>query len=423
MAERPKMNDVLAVILGGGRGTRLFPLTLHRSKPAVPIGGKYRLIDIPVSNCLNSDLRRIYVLTQYNSESLNKHLGLTYKFDIFTRGFVFVLAAEQTEESPDWFQGTADAVRQSLRHMAAHRAKEVLILSGDQLYQMDYRKMQETHRRNVADATVAVTPVTAEQASSFGILKVNRQGRIVHFEEKPGPERLPDLASEVPGLGQTYLASMGIYLFSRAALDRAMADAALVDFGRHVIPEAVPRIRVQAHVHRGYWEDVGTIRSYYLANLALCQPVPPFDFYDASRPVYSQPRFLPATKVEQCQVTNALLSEGGIVVGSEIERAVIGIRSRVGAGCRIRDSLVLGADYYETLEEMAQGAGDGLPPLGIGEDCVIEKAIVDKNARIGRGVRIVNEAGDTERDGDGYYIREGIVVVTKDAVIPDGTVI
>jgi glucose-1-phosphate adenylyltransferase len=417
------MNDVLAVILGGGRGTRLFPLTLHRSKPAVPIGGKYRLIDIPVSNCLNSDLRRIYVLTQYNSESLNKHLGLTYKFDIFTRGFVFVLAAEQTEDSPDWFQGTADAVRQSLRHLAAHRSKEVLILSGDQLYQMDYRKMQDTHRRNVADATVAVTPVTAEQAPSFGIIKVNRQGRIVHFEEKPAPDRLPKLASEVPGLGQTYLASMGIYLFTRAALDRAMSDAALVDFGRHVIPEAVPRIRVQAHVHRGYWEDVGTIRSYYLANLALCQPIPPFDFYDAARPVYSQPRFLPATKVEKCSVTNALLSEGCIVVGSEIERAVIGIRSRIEGGCRIRDSLVLGADYYETLEEIAQDAEQGIPPLGIGLDSVIEKAIVDKNARIGRGVRIVNEAGDLERDGPGYHIREGIVVVTKDAVIPDGTVI
>ena len=417
------MNDVLAVILGGGRGTRLFPLTVHRSKPAVPIGGKYRLIDIPVSNCLNSDLRRIYVLTQYNSESLNKHIGLTYKFDIFTRGFVFILAAEQTEESPDWFQGTADAVRQSLRHLAAHKAKEVLILSGDQLYQMDYRKMQDTHRRNVADATVAVTPVTADQASSFGILKVNRQGRIVHFEEKPAADRLPDLASEVPGLGQTWLASMGIYLFSRAALDRAMADAALVDFGRHVIPEAVPRIRVQAHVHRGYWEDVGTIRSYYLANLALCQPVPPFDFYEASRPVYSQPRFLPATKVEQCNVTNALLSEGCIVVGSEIERAVVGIRSRIGGACRIRDSLILGADYYETLEEIAQDADKGIPPIGIGPESVIEKAIVDKNARIGRGVRIVNEAGDVERDGEGYHIREGIVVVTKDAVIPDGTVI
>jgi glucose-1-phosphate adenylyltransferase len=417
------MNDVLAVILGGGRGTRLFPLTLHRSKPAVPIGGKYRLIDIPVSNCLNSDMRRIFVLTQYNSESLNKHLGLTYKFDIFTRGFVTVLAAEQTEDSPDWFQGTADAVRQSLRHLAGHRSKEILILSGDQLYHMDYRRMQETHRRNVADATVAVTPVTAEQAGAFGILKVNRQGRIVHFEEKPGPERLPELASEVPGIGQTWLASMGIYLFSRPALERAMGDVTLVDFGRHVIPDAVPRMRVQAHVHRGYWEDVGTIRSYYLANLALCQPVPPFDFYEASRPVYSQPRFLPATKVEQCKVTNALLSEGGIVVGSEIERAVIGIRSRVGAGCCIRDSLILGADFYETLEEMAQGTSDGLPPVGIGEDTVIEKAIVDKNARIGRGVRILNEAGDTERDGAGYSIREGIVVVTKNAVIPDGTVI
>ena len=417
------MKDALAVILGGGRGTRLFPLTLHRSKPAVPIAGQYRLIDIPVSNCINSNLRRIFVLTQYNSESLNKHLGLTYKFDLFSSAFVNVLAAEQTEESPDWFQGTADAVRQSLRHLAAHRAKEILILSGDQLYQMDYRKMAETHRRNVAEATVAVTPVTAEQAPSFGILKVNRQGRIVHFEEKPGPDRLEKLASEVPGLGHTWLASMGIYLFNRPALERAMSDASLVDFGRHVIPQAVPSIRVQAHVHRGYWEDVGTIRSYYLANLALCQPVPPFDFYEASRPVYSQPRFLPATKVEQCQVKNTLLSEGCIVVGSEIERAVVGIRSRVGAGCHIRDSLILGADFYETLDEIEKAPARGVPPLGIGADSMIQHAIIDKNARVGRGVRILNEAGLREKDGPGYYIREGIVVVPKNAVIPDGTVI
>jgi glucose-1-phosphate adenylyltransferase len=246
------MNDVLAVILGGGRGTRLFPLTLQRSKPAVPIAGKYRLIDIPVSNCLNSDMRRIFVLTQYNSESLNKHLTLTYKFDVFSSGFVSILAAEQTEDSPEWFQGTADAVRQILRHLRNHRSREVLILSGDQLYQMDYRKMLETHRRHVADATVGVTPVSAEQAGSFGILKVNRQGRIVHFEEKPKPERLPDLISEVPGVGQAFLASMGIYVFGREALERSLADPALVDFGRHVIPQALSQMRVHAHPYRGY---------------------------------------------------------------------------------------------------------------------------------------------------------------------------
>jgi glucose-1-phosphate adenylyltransferase len=417
------MDDVLAVILGGGRGTRLFPLTLHRSKPAVPIAGKYRLIDIPVSNCLNSAIRRIFVLTQYNSESLNKHLGLTYKFDIFSSGFVSILAAEQTDENPDWFQGTADAVRQSLRHFHSHPSREVLVLSGDQLYQMDYRRMVETHRRHVADATVAATPVTEEQAPSFGILKVNRQGRIVHFEEKPGPERLPELVSEIAGIGPTYLASMGIYLFGRDALVRSLSDRSLVDFGKNVIPEAVPRMRIHAYIHRGYWEDVGTIRSYYLANLGLCQPVPPFDFYEESRPVYTHPRFLPATKIESAVVTNALVSEGSIIVKADVERAVIGIRSRIGAGSRIRDSLILGADSYETLDELERAGGRGVPPMGIGPDSVVEKAIVDKNARIGRGVRILNEEGDQERDGTGYYIREGIVIVPKNGVIPDGAVI
>lgn len=417
------MNDVLGVILGGGRGTRLFPLTLHRSKPAVPIAGKYRLIDIPISNCLNSTLRRIFVLTQYNSESLNKHLNSTYKFDVFSSGFVTVLAAEQTEESGEWFQGTADAVRQSLRHLRSHGFREVLILSGDQLYSMDYRRMHETHRRHVADATVAVTPVTAEQAPAFGILKVNRQGRIVHFEEKPKPDRLPDLVSEVAGIGPTYLASMGIYLFGRDALERSLADATLVDFGRHVIPRALGEMRIHAHPYRGYWEDVGTIRSYYEANLALCQPVPPFDFYEASRPVYTHPRFLPATKVEECSVTRALMSEGCIVVGAHVENSVIGIRSRIGKGAQIRNSLVLGADYYETLDEIERASSRGVPPLGIGAESVLDRVIVDKNARIGRRVRILNEAGDEGRDGEGYYIRDGIVIIPKDAVIPDGTVL
>src|SRR5258708_11427668 len=259
------MDDVLAVILGGGRGSRLFPLTLHRSKPAVPIAGKYRLIDIPVSNCLNSNRRRIFVLTQYNWESLNKHLNATYKFDIFSADFVTVLAAEQTEESPEWFQGTADAVRQSLRHLRTQGFRDALILSGDQLYQMDYRKMLETHRRHVADATVAVTPVSAEQAPAYGILKMNRQGRIVHFEEKPGPERLKDLVSQLPS-GPAYLASMGIYFFGREALERSLKDPALVDFGRHVIPHALGEMRVHAHPYRGYPEDVRTIASYYQAN-------------------------------------------------------------------------------------------------------------------------------------------------------------
>jgi glucose-1-phosphate adenylyltransferase len=417
------MIDCLAVILGGGRGTRLFPLTRQRSKPAVPIAGKYRLIDIPISNCLNSNLRRIFVLTQYNSESLNKHLSMTYKFDIFSSAFVTTLAAEQTDDSPEWFQGTADAVRQSMRHLRSHRSREVLILSGDQLYQMDFRKMAETHRRHVADATVAVLPVSREQAGGFGILKVNRQGRIVHFEEKPGPERLDELESEIPGHGRGFLASMGIYMFSRETLEKAMADPELVDFGRHVIPKAIGDMRVQAHFFKGYWEDVGTIGSYFEANLQLCDSMPPFDFYDASRRIYTHPRLLPASKVESCTLRRVLLSEGCILMGAEIERSVVGIRSRIGAGTRIKDSLVLGADDYESLEEIDRAHAKGKPPVGIGGDSVIERAIVDKNARVGRGVRILNEAGVKEADGDGYYIRDGIVIVPKGGVVHDGTVI
>jgi glucose-1-phosphate adenylyltransferase len=417
------MNEVLGVILGGGRGSRLFPLTEQRSKPAVPIAGKYRLIDIPVSNCLNSNLRRIYVLTQYNSESLNRHLSSTYKFDVFSNAFVSVLAAEQTEASADWFQGTADAVRQNLRYFSDHSYRDVLILSGDQLYQMDYRKMHDTHRRHLADITVAVTPVSAELAPSFGILRMNAQGRITHFEEKPGPARLPELLSEVPGLGPVYLASMGLYLFGRDALETCSADAGLVDFGRHVIPSCVPRMRVQAHVYRGYWEDVGTIGSYFEANLALCEAMPPFDFYDAARPVYTHPRFLPASKIEGCAVRRSLISEGCIMVGAEVDRVVVGIRSRIGRGTQVRDSLVLGADFYETVDEIEKAIARGVPPLGIGPDSLIQHAIIDKNARVGRGVRIVNPEGVREKDGPGYYIRDGIVVVPKNAVIPDGTVI
>jgi glucose-1-phosphate adenylyltransferase len=417
------MNDCLAIILGGGRGSRLFPLTRERSKPAVPIAGKYRLIDIPITNCLNSELRRIFVLTQYNSESLNKHVSQTYKFDVFSDAFVTILAAEQTEDSPEWFQGTADAVRQSVRHLRMHRSRQVLIMSGDQLYQMDFRRMQDTHRRHVADATVAVIPVSREEAGGLGILKVNRQGRIVQFEEKPGPDRLDELESDIPGHGRGFLASMGIYMFGREALASAIADPALVDFGRHIIPKAIGEMRVQAHFFRGYWEDVGTIGSYFEANLKLTDPMPPFDFYDVLRPVYSHPRFLPATKIEGCTLRGVLVSEGCILMGAEIERSVVGIRSRIGRGTRLKDTLVLGADYYETLEEIDRAPARGMPPIGIGSDSVIERAIVDKNARIGRGVRILNETGTQSADGDGYYVRDGIVIVPKGGVIPDGTVI
>jgi glucose-1-phosphate adenylyltransferase len=417
------MNDCLAVILGGGRGSRLFPLTQKRSKPAVPIAGKYRLIDIPISNCLNSQLRRIFVLTQYNSESLNKHVAQTYKFDVFTDGFVSILAAEQTEENPSWFQGTADAVRQVQHHLRGHRAREVLILSGDQLYQMDYRPMRDTHRAAQADATVAVIPVAKEQTAGFGIVKLDAAGRIVHFEEKPGPERLADLESDLPGGGRGWLASMGIYIFGREALERSLAHPELVDFGRHVIPKAIQETRVQAHLFRGYWEDVGTIGSYFDANMALTGRIPPFDFYDAARPVYTTSRFLPSSKVEGCAIKETLISEGCVLMAAEIERSVIGIRSRVGQGARLKDVLMLGADFHETLKEIEDDQARGVPPLGIGEGSVVEKAIIDKNARVGRGVRILNAAKVQEADGFGHYIRDGIVIVPKGGIVPDGTVI
>jgi len=415
------MHDCLAVILGGGRGSRLFPLTQKRSKPAVPIGGKYRLIDIPISACLNSDLRRIFVLTQYNSESLNKHISQTYKFDVFSDAFVTILAAEQTEDNPEWFQGTADAVRQSMRHLRSHQGREVLILSGDQLFQMDFRALQQTHRQNQADATVAVIPVARDKASGFGILKIDGQGRIVTFEEKPGPERLDALESDIPGSGRGFLASMGIYLFGREALERAMADRGLVDFGRHVLPQAIGHSRVQAHLFQGYWEDVGTIASYYQANLALTERMPPFDFYDMERPVYTESRFLPATKVEGCTLRASLVSEGCILMAAEIEHSLIGIRSRIGQGARLRHMLMLGADTFETLGEIDQALARGVPPMGIGEGTTIERTIVDKNARIGRGVRILNEARVQHADGFGHYIRDGIVIVPKGGIIPDGT--
>ena len=417
------MDDVLAVILGGGRGARLFPLTEHRSKPAVPFAGKYRLIDVPVSNCLNSELRRIFVLTQFNSESLNKHLSTTYNFDAFTGGFVSLLAAEQRVDSPEWFEGTADAVRQSFHHLRNHRFDEVVILSGDQLYRMDYRKLIETHRFERADITVAVKAVPEEQASGFGILKVNKLGRIVHFEEKPSADRLPDLVSPLDGGGEGCLASLGIYAFTRAALEQCLDDDTLIDFGKHVIPEAVPKLRVQSFVHSGYWEDVGTIRSYYEANLGLCRPVPTFDLYEAGRPVYTHARFLPATKVEDCHIQASLLSEGCILIGAEVENSVIGIRSRIGRGARVRDSLLLGADFYQTLSEIEVDENNGRPPVGIGEDSEIVGAIVEKNVRIGRGVKVLNESGTQHADAETHYVRDGIVVIAKNAVVPDGTII
>ncbi len=418
------MHEVIGVILGGGRGTRLFPLTLNRSKPAVPIGGNYRIVDVPVSNCLHSDIRRIYVLTQYQSESLNKHISNTYKFDIFSSGFVAVVAAEQTEEHSDWFQGTADAVRRSMRHVGNQQWDDIVILSGDQLYRMDFRDMLKTHRESRADATIAMKSVPPEQTAGFGIMRVDTAGRIVHFDEKPPAERLGGLESWLPGRKEpAYLASMGIYIFRRPALEEALSNSDHDDFGRQVIPAAVPRLRVQAHVHDGYWEDVGTIRSYFQANMALTSSRPPFNFWDAQKPIYTHPRFLPATKMHSCDISESLISEGSFIDKARIERSVIGIRTRIADGARIRHSLILGADLYESALDAERSTREGTPPIGIGAESVIENAIVDKNARVGRGVHILNEAGELERDAANYYIRDGIVVIPKNAVIPDGTVI
>jgi glucose-1-phosphate adenylyltransferase len=418
------MDDTIALVLGGGKGTRLFPLTMQRSKPAVPIGGKYRLVDVPISNCLHANLRRIFVLTQYQSESLNNHIANTYKFDMFSTGFVTIIAAEQTEESGEWFQGTADAVRQSMRHIARERWDYAVILAGDQLYRMNFRDMLRTHVDTRAAATIAMKPVPAEQTHAFGIMKVDDTGRIVHFEEKPGRDRLDALASRVPGHdGPVWLASMGIYVFGRQTLADAVSNERHVDFGRHVIPAMVSRARVQAHVYDGYWEDVGTIQSYFEANLALTNPQPPFSFYDARVPIYSLPNVLPATKIVSCSLRETLLGEGCFIEGADIERSVVGTRNRIEPGVRIRRSLLLGADAYETAEEMAAARQQGLPPLGIGAGTIIENAIVDKNARIGRNVRLVNEGRDRERDGENFFVREGIIIIPKGAVVRDGTVI
>lgn len=418
------MDDMIAIILGGGRGTRLFPLTKDRSKPAVPIGGNYRLIDVAISNCLHAGIRRIFVLTQYQSQSLNSHISGTYNFDMFTSGFVEILAAEQTEQSTEWFQGTADAVRQSLRHVMRERWREVIILGGDMLYRMPFRRMVDAHRQAHADATIAMKAVPADQTSGFGIMKVNDEGRVVHFEEKPKSDRLDDLASRVGTRDErVWLASMGIYVFGRAALERVLEDGSHIDFGRHIIPAHLSTLRFHAHVHEGYWEDVGTIRSYYEANLALTEPQPKFTFYDARCPIYTHPRFLAPSKIQACRIKNSLVADGCFIDDADLEGSVIGIRTRIEAGARITNSLLLGADFYETPEELGASGARGVPPVGVGAGTHIEGAIIDKNARIGSSVRIRNEARLQEHDGEGYYIRDGIVIVPKGGVIRDGTII
>lgn len=421
-------NPTIAVILGGGRGTRLHPLTGHRSKPAVPIAGKYRLVDIPISNCLNSGIRKIYVLTQFNSASLNRHIKNTYNFDAFGSGFVDILAAEQTPKSQTWFQGTADAVRQSMHHLETHEYEYVLILSGDQLYQMDFKRLIEQHKQNAADLTIATIPVHADDATGFGILKRDAKGEISDFIEKPSHDKLSAWKSpvndELQAQGKQYLASMGIYVFNKALLHSLMSEnPEAVDFGKELIPKALNSpAKVFSYDYTGYWTDIGTIRSFYEANLELTHTVPRFNLYDNENMIYTRARLLPASKLSGTTLDRVLVSEGCIIEASRIGHSVIGIRSRIGKGTTIEDCILMGNDYFPDEEELSQHHPDR-PILGIGQRCFVSNAIIDKNVRVGNDVRIVG--GSHLKDGkyDRYYVVDGVVILPKGVTIPDGTTI
>jgi glucose-1-phosphate adenylyltransferase len=417
------VQDVMSVILGGGRGSRLFPLTQYRSKPAVPIGGKYRLIDNPISNCLHSGLESIYVLTQFNSASLHRHLYQTYRFDSFSNGFVEILAAEQTAESTAWYQGTADAVRQQLRHLMSNRARQFLILSGDHLYRMDYAAFVQAHRDSGADLTIAVQPVTRDAAPDLGILKLDESGRVCDFHEKPSdPAVLDDLRIRQDG-GEHYPASMGIYVFEREVLVELLEAVPEEDFGRHIIPKAVRTHHVQSYSFTGYWEDIGTMRAFYEANLAVSQEDPPFVFYEPDRPIFTHPRYLAASRLDGCRLTDSVVSEGCNIRDTALDHCIVGIRSLIGPDVTLKRTIVMGADYYEMEADLARNSRRGVPNVGIGERCEIEGAIIDKNARIGNDVKIRSQEGVDSKDGDQWYVREGVVVIPKNGVVPDGTVI
>ena len=422
------MDQTLAVILGGGAGTRLFPLTSDRAKPAVPLAGKYRLVDVPISNCINSGLYRIFVLTQYNSASLNNHITRSYIFDRVRGGFVTLLAAEQTASSELWYQGTADAVRRSIPHIRNFPHQHIIILSGDQLYMMDYRVMLEHHKRLGAEITIAVTPVRAEEAPGFGILKMDDQHNITEFYEKP---KIDDLAGkespvtpELEAQGRIYLASMGIYIFNSHALQEELdANPEDHDFGKQIIPGAIGTRRVIAYPFTGYWNDIGTVRSFFETNIMLAQPKPEFNLYDANMPLYTNARMLPPVKINSSRIEHAIIGEGSVIVDSDISDAVIGVRTYIAAGTRIRRAVLMGSDYYPWQDPSERNPVQGPITPGIGEGTVIEGAIIDRNASVGRGCVITNRQGVQEGEGPGYYIRDGIVVILKNAEIPDGTVI
>ena len=419
-------SDTLAIILGGGQGTRLFPLTATRSKPAVPIGGKYRLIDVPVSGCLHADIRRIFVLTQFNSASLNRHVGQTYQLDRFSGGFVEILAAEQTPDNPNWYQGTADAVRQARRHFTQYDAEYILVLAGDHLYRMDYCELLEAHKASGADITLAAQPVDPATATQMGIFRFSRDGQIVAFEEKPKPPRLAEIGRSIPAGAtfaehtdeQPFMASMGIYVFTRRVLLEMLEREPGDDFGRELIPGALEKYKVKPYLYRGYWADVGTVESFYDANVMLGRAAAPFRFWDPHRPIYTHLRHLPGSRLTDCQVRDSIIAEGCFLDRCHIADSVVGLRTHVQSGARITRSVLLGADLYDDGDPAA-----GAPRIGIGRDVVLDRVIVDKNARIGDGSMLVNQNNVEQADGDGYYIRGGIIVVPKNAVIRSETVL
>jgi len=411
--------NVVGLIMGGGAGTRLQPLTLDRSKPAVPIAGKYRLVDIPISNCINSGIRNIFLLTQFNSVSLHQHIGATYRFDQFSGGHVRILAAEQTPDSAGWFQGTADAVRRSMRYFLGDRPDIAVILSGDQLYRMNLQEVIEEHIANKADLTISTKPVERRDAGELGIMQVDKKGEIVRFVEKPGDTLLLDELRAPLYDDERYLASMGIYVFNIDVLKKLLSESDEPDFGKHIIPRAIESHKVFSHIFDGYWEDIGTIRSFWSANLALTDPLPSFSFYDMRSPVYTRMRYLPPSKINRCDLTRCLLSEGCIISGDRIDHAVIGHRALVGEGSVIKDSIIMGADYYEHGKvEHPSGV-----PMGIGKNCTIKKTIIDKNVRIGDGVVITPAGKPDHQDTELYWMRDGIMVIPKNTVIPSGTVL
>jgi glucose-1-phosphate adenylyltransferase len=424
------MASVVTAILAGGPGRRLYPLTKKRSKPAVPIGGRFRLIDIPISNCIHSGLRKIFILTQFSSESLHRHIFHTYRFDNFSKDFVTILSAQQTIESTDWYQGTADSVRKNLRFLKEWDL--VLILSGDHLYRMDYNKFIDFHLQKKANISISVYPVHYDQAPQFGVMKVNEDGQIVDFCEKPTKNeeldkmKVPEEAFqqfELEAAGRTHLASMGVYLFNWEVLKELLESTNFEDFGRDVIPFAIKQKKVFGYFFSGYWQDIGTLRSFFEANIALTKPLPEFNFYDEEAPIFSRARFLPGAKIISSEVSDSILCEGSIINRSKIHQSIIGIRSRIGENSVIERSVVMGADFFETLEEIGHNDKTGIPHIGIGSNCEIRQAIIDKNARIGKGVKLVNARGISDEPSENYVIKDGIIVIPKNAIIPDGTVI